>query len=118
MRSVPSLASAQDETNERDNQLSANNRRRKDIYRLPRADVELIRGLRYREKLEFIDRAILENAHFLFKIVENPEMFGHDTDHEDYESDHEHADNKHNEGNRQQPRSGNTHGHGHGDVCS
>ncbi len=68
-------------------QLSANNRRRKDIFRLPQADVELIRGLRYREKLENVDRAILENAHFLLRIVENPEIFGHDIDLEDYTSD-------------------------------
>lgn len=57
------------------------------MFRLPRADIELIRGLRYREKLEFVDRAILENAHFLLKIVENPEIFGHDIDFEEYESD-------------------------------
>jgi carnosine N-methyltransferase len=60
--------------------LSANNKRRKDIYRLPRADVELIRGIKYRDKLECVDRAILENAHFLLQVVENADMFGRDVE--------------------------------------
>jgi len=69
------------------NQLSANNKRRKDVYRLSRADAELIHDLRLREKFESVDRAILENTHFLLKIVENPEMFGYDIDNEEHESD-------------------------------
>lgn len=67
--------------------MSANNKRRKDIYRLPRADVELIRAIKYREKLECTDRAILENAHFLLKIVENADMFDHDIDYSDVRND-------------------------------
>lgn len=92
-------------------QLSANNKRRKDIYRLPRADTELIREIKYREKLEFVDRAILENAHFLLRIVENPDMFGHDVDLADLESDDE------KKGNDEKGKGGQTqaglHSHGH-----
>jgi len=70
-------------------QLSSNNKRRKDVYRLSRAESELIHDLRLREKFESVDRAILENAHFLLKIVENPEIFGYDIDidNEEHESD-------------------------------
>jgi len=64
-----------------------NNKRRKDVYRLPRADAELVHDLRIGEKFESVDRAILENAHFLLKVVENPEMFGYDIDNEEHESD-------------------------------
>lgn len=37
--------------------------------------------------MEYVDRAILENAHFLLKIVEDPGMFGHDIDLEGYTSE-------------------------------
>ncbi|KAF5350512.1 hypothetical protein D9756_008538 [Leucocoprinus leucothites] len=95
-------------------QLSANNKRRKDVFRLPRADIELIRGLRFREKLEAVDRAILENAYFLLKIVENPEMFGHDVDYEEYESDEPQTDSLAKEENGGQTSSGHNHDHGAG----
>ncbi|KAG6331016.1 hypothetical protein ID866_8071 [Astraeus odoratus] len=58
--------------------LSANNRRRKDLHRLPIADRALLDGLGYKQKLQEVDRAILANAEFLHKIVANPEIFGHD----------------------------------------
>ncbi|KAF9446460.1 N2227-domain-containing protein [Macrolepiota fuliginosa MF-IS2] len=92
--------------------ISANNRRRKDIFRLPRADIELIRGLRYREKLENVDRAILENAHFLLRIVENPEMFGHDVDYEQYDNDEVEQGDRGK--GKNQDGSAHTHEHGHG----
>ncbi|KAJ8593712.1 N2227-domain-containing protein [Rhizopogon salebrosus TDB-379] len=60
--------------------LAANNRRRKDIYTLPRGDKELLDSLGYRHKLQEVDRAILVNAEFLNLIVANPEIFGHDLD--------------------------------------
>ncbi|KAL0564051.1 hypothetical protein V5O48_018006 [Marasmius crinis-equi] len=60
--------------------LAANNRRRKDIYTLPKADQDLLGTLGYKEKLDAVDRAILVNAEFLSRIVEDPEIFGHDVD--------------------------------------
>lgn len=59
-------------------QLTANNRRRKDLYTLPQADKALLDSVGYRRKLQEIDTAILANADFLHKIVANPEIFGHD----------------------------------------
>lgn len=59
-------------------QLSANNRRRKDIYKLPRADQELLTALGYKTKLQLVDEAILANAKFLKQIVADPEIFGHE----------------------------------------
>lgn len=63
-------------------QLSANNRRRKDIYKLPRADQELLTALGYKSKLHEVDEAIIENAKFIKRIVANPEIFGHDLEDE------------------------------------
>ena len=57
-------------------QLAVNNRRRKDIYTLPRADQELLGRLGYKNKLFEVDKAIMANAEFLKKIVANPEIFG------------------------------------------
>lgn len=59
-------------------QLTANNRRRKDLYTLSHADKALLDSIGYRSKLQEIDTAILANADFLHKIVANPEIFGHD----------------------------------------
>jgi len=61
-------------------QLTANNRRRKDLYTLPHADKALLDSIGYRCKLQEIDAAILANADFFHKIVANPEIFGHDMD--------------------------------------
>ncbi|KAF9531199.1 N2227-like protein-domain-containing protein [Crepidotus variabilis] len=55
--------------------LSANNRRRKDIYTLPRRDQELLDGLGYKQKLDAVDKAILVNAEFLAQIVEDTDLF-------------------------------------------
>ena len=63
-------------------QLSANNRRRKDLYSLQKADQDVLNDLGYKEKLEAIDKAILVNASFLAQIVQDPEIFGHDLDEE------------------------------------
>ncbi|KAJ3515949.1 hypothetical protein NLJ89_g1445 [Agrocybe chaxingu] len=63
--------------------LSANNRRRKDIYTLPKADQELLSQLGYKQKLDAADKAILANADFLAKIVEDTQMFGDEADGEE-----------------------------------
>ncbi|KAH9934174.1 N2227-domain-containing protein [Fomitopsis serialis] len=63
--------------------LSANNRRRKDFFTLPRADQELLSSLGYKENIAKADRAIMANADFLNQIVADPEIFGHDLDSED-----------------------------------
>ncbi|KAJ7272424.1 N2227-domain-containing protein [Mycena rebaudengoi] len=58
--------------------LSANNRRRKDFYTLPKADQELLTTLGYKTKLDQVDNAIVANADFLSEVVSNPEIFGHE----------------------------------------
>ncbi|KAK0447258.1 N2227-like protein-domain-containing protein [Armillaria borealis] len=63
--------------------LTANNRRRRDLFTLPKADQDLLASLGYKEKLNLVDDAILANAAFLNQIVANPEIFGHDVDDED-----------------------------------
>ena len=60
------------------NQAAANHRRRKDLYTLPPADLEILERLGYKQKLDEVDDAILANAKFLNQIVANPEIFGHD----------------------------------------
>ncbi|EKM56641.1 uncharacterized protein PHACADRAFT_194233 [Phanerochaete carnosa HHB-10118-sp] len=60
--------------------LSANNRRRKDIYKLPRGDQELLTVLGYKTKLHEVDEAIIANDKFLKQIIADPEIFGHDVD--------------------------------------
>ncbi|KAL4061973.1 N2227-like protein-domain-containing protein [Scleroderma yunnanense] len=65
--------------------LSANHRRRKDLGMLPLADRALLDELGYKKKLQEVDDAIIANAKFLNKIVENPEIFGHDVDGDDSE---------------------------------
>ncbi|KAF8922369.1 N2227-domain-containing protein [Mucidula mucida] len=76
--------------------LSANNRRRKDLYKLPKADQDLFVALGYREKLNLVDEAILKNAEFLEGIVSGPGIFDGEDDDEDapeddVEMNHEHA---------------------------
>ncbi|KAK0199327.1 N2227-like protein-domain-containing protein [Desarmillaria ectypa] len=63
--------------------LTANNRRRRDLFTLPKADQDLLASLGYKEKLNLVDDAILANAAFLNQIVANSEIFGHDVDDED-----------------------------------
>ncbi|KAF8546782.1 hypothetical protein OG21DRAFT_1490826 [Imleria badia] len=58
--------------------LTANNRRRKDLYMFPNADKAFLDAIGYRRKLQAIDAAILADVNFLHKIVANPEIFGHD----------------------------------------
>src|SRR6266576_397909 len=57
-------------------QISANNRRRRDVFRLPRTDQQLLESLGYKKKVDDVDKAILANAQFITQIVENPEIFG------------------------------------------
>ena len=59
-------------------QLSANNRRRKDIYTLPVADRELLDKLGYKKRLDEVDNAIITNANLLLQIVDDPEIFQND----------------------------------------
>jgi carnosine N-methyltransferase len=68
----------------------ANNRRRKDVYRLPQADQEILEDLGYKQKLDEVDQAIMANAAFLGQIVANPEIFGHDIGADDDETDASH----------------------------
>ncbi|KAF8879826.1 N2227-like protein-domain-containing protein [Infundibulicybe gibba] len=65
------------------NSLAANNRRRKDIYALPKADQDLLEKLGYKQKLDDVDNAIVANSDFLSQIVADPEIFGHDLGSED-----------------------------------
>ncbi|KAF8173243.1 N2227-domain-containing protein [Mycena galopus ATCC 62051] len=58
--------------------LSANNRRRKDFFTLPKPDQDLLVTLGYKDKLDQVDAAILANADFLSEVVSDPEIFGHD----------------------------------------
>ncbi|KAF7335718.1 N2227-domain-containing protein [Mycena venus] len=58
--------------------LSANNRRRKDFFTLPKPDQDLLASLGYKAKLDQVDIAILANADFLSEVVSDPEIFGHD----------------------------------------
>ena len=70
-------------------QLAANNKRRKDIYTLPRADQELLGRIGYKNKISELDKAITANDEFLKKIVANPEIFGHDLEDTGYSTDTE-----------------------------
>ncbi|KAF8179881.1 N2227-domain-containing protein [Pholiota molesta] len=56
--------------------LAANNRRRKDVYLLPKADQDLLDKLGYKQKLDEVDKAILANANFLSEIVSDTKIFG------------------------------------------
>ncbi len=68
---VPPLTS--DTFNHR--QLAGNNRRRKDVFTLPREDQALLDQLGYKRKLVDVDGAILTNAAFLNQIIANPAIF-------------------------------------------
>ncbi|KIY65522.1 N2227-domain-containing protein [Cylindrobasidium torrendii FP15055 ss-10] len=56
--------------------LSSNNRRRRDLFKLPKADQEVFIALGYRDKLNEVDEAIIKNAEFIEEIVDRPEIFG------------------------------------------
>jgi carnosine N-methyltransferase len=86
-------------------QLAANNRRRKDLYTLPRADQEILENLGYKQKLADVDVAIQANAHFLGQIIENPEIFGHDLNSQEPEGDVDSTDHDENEPNGSVPPS-------------
>ncbi|KAJ2916234.1 hypothetical protein MD484_g4197, partial [Candolleomyces efflorescens] len=105
-------------------QLSANNRRRRDVFALSREDQDVLDKLGYKKKLDEVDTAILANADFLAKIVENPEIFGHDIEEEDdsspsidprqapaHESHHSHS---HDHGSDHSHDHGHSHSSGHG----
>ncbi|KAF9255445.1 N2227-domain-containing protein [Marasmius fiardii PR-910] len=97
--------------------LAANNRRRKDIFTIPKSDQELLATLGYKEKLNAVDRAILANAEFLNQIIVDPEIFGHgvDDDEEDGDGGEEEGQNQ-SVGGAKHSHShshGHTHEHGH-----
>ncbi|PPQ96317.1 hypothetical protein CVT26_005680 [Gymnopilus dilepis] len=78
--------------------LSANNRRRKDVYLLPKADQDILEKLGYKKKLDETDKAIIANADFLAQIVDDPQIFGHELpdeedggEEEDHGQSHSHA---------------------------
>lgn len=73
--------------------MTANNRRRKDLFTLSRPDQELLESLGYKEKLAAVDQAIMANAEFLSKIVDNPAIFGHDMDEDEDEEEEDGDDN-------------------------
>ncbi|KAF4612945.1 hypothetical protein D9613_010831 [Agrocybe pediades] len=90
--------------------LSANNRRRKDIYTLPKADQDLLDALGYKKKLDEVDGYILKNADFLDKIVSDPAIFGHSLDDGDEAAtDHSHS---HSHGHSHETAS-HSHSHSH-----
>ncbi|KAG6847774.1 hypothetical protein H0H93_006054, partial [Arthromyces matolae] len=62
--------------------LAANNRRRKDIYRLLLADQQVLGELGYKQKLDQVDDAIRANAEFLSLVVAEPQIFAVDLDSE------------------------------------
>jgi len=90
----------------------ANNRRRKDIYRLPHADQKVLEDLGYKQKLDEVDQAILANAEFLGQIVASPEIFGHDIGLENDEAD-ESASPTLGQGNGRSPGLSHSHSHSH-----
>lgn len=55
--------------------ISANTRRRRDFYRLPKEDKEILDSLGWRKQLDMVDELIHENAKVLEGIVANPAIF-------------------------------------------
>ena len=45
------------------------------MFTIPTADLQLLDGLGYKQKLDAVDKAILVNAEFLAQIVEDTEIF-------------------------------------------
>lgn len=80
--------------------LAANNRRRRDIYTIPREDQASLDALGYKAKLDEVDKAILVNADFLAHIVANPEIFGHDLENDEDKTDDWQPDNRSSVGER------------------
>lgn len=78
-------------------QLASNNRRRKDVFTLPREDQTLLEQLGYKRKLAAVDDAILTNAAFLNQIVANPAIFENGIP-GDEEDNSETLDGSHDEG--------------------
>ncbi|KAF7798168.1 hypothetical protein EIP86_009385 [Pleurotus ostreatoroseus] len=67
--------------------LAVNNRRRKDVYTIPRHDQELLGRLGYKNKISEVDKAIEVNADFLKKIIAEPEIFQYDEEDTEVSSD-------------------------------
>ncbi|KAG8757652.1 hypothetical protein FRC14_001763 [Serendipita sp. 396] len=57
------------------NAISANTRRRRDWYRIPKEDRELLENIGWKTRLDTVDDLILENAKVLNRIVDNPAIF-------------------------------------------
>ncbi|KAH8827108.1 N2227-domain-containing protein [Flagelloscypha sp. PMI_526] len=92
--------------------LSTNNRRRKDIYSLSRADQELISKLTYKSKLDQVDEAIQANANFLKNIVASPDIFGPDDELDDQGEGHSHSHDHDATGHSHSHDHGHSHSHG------
>ncbi|KAJ8517718.1 hypothetical protein ONZ45_g5124 [Pleurotus djamor] len=92
--------------------LAANNRRRKDLFTIPRNDRELIGKVGYKEKLDEVDKAIQVNADFLNQIIANPEIFGHHPD--DQSEDGDDAQKEAKPCHSHDDAAGHSHEHGHG----
>ncbi|KAF9484269.1 N2227-domain-containing protein [Pholiota conissans] len=98
--------------------LAANNRRRKDVYLLPKADQDLLNTLGYKQKLDDVDKAILANADFLSEIVSDTKIFGVEMEEEVEGRDLEHAhggahSHSHDAGSSHSSHS-HSHSHSHG----
>ncbi|KDR76864.1 hypothetical protein GALMADRAFT_95480 [Galerina marginata CBS 339.88] len=93
--------------------LSANNRRRKDVYTLPKADQELLENLGYKQKLDVVDEAIIVNSDFLAEIANDPQIFGHDVEDEEDEPGAERPAVTHSHSHDQGSSHSHSHSHSH-----
>ncbi|KAJ7028313.1 N2227-domain-containing protein [Mycena alexandri] len=102
--------------------LSANNRRRKDFYTLPKPDQDLLSVLGYKAKLDQVDAAIVANADFLSEVVSDPEIFGHDlasvVEGEPSAESHSPMNDSPMEHSHERVSSGHSHSHGHSHTHS
>ncbi|KAG8884284.1 hypothetical protein FRB98_002524 [Tulasnella sp. 332] len=104
--------------------LSANNRRRKDFFKLPLSNQKLLEELGWRRRLNEVDYKIAENAQFLNTIVDHPDIFamGGDMSEDDNAPDAEHShqhgtDTPHDHHSHSHAHNHN-HSHAHGDAPS
>ncbi|KAJ8083549.1 hypothetical protein PM082_009423 [Marasmius tenuissimus] len=93
--------------------LAANNRRRKDIFTLPKGDQDLLSSLGYKDRLDAVDKAILKNAEFLNQIVADPEIFGHDVSDDEGDVEGDEEENKETGGGQIDGQHSHSHNHDH-----
>lgn len=94
--------------------ISANNRRRKDFFRLPKDDQDVLEKIGYKTRLRSVDKAVLVNSKFLDAIVANTEIFSQqpETDHRAPEPSHTHPHSDPYPDDHD--RDGHSHSHTHG----